>query len=159
MAEDPDRLRERCRAALDRARERTRVLTDAPDAELTAQHSTLMSPLVWDLAHIGNQEDRWLVRAAGGGAPTVARAGREPDEIDDLYDAFRHPRAGRPRLPILGPADARSYGDRVRERALDVLGRTRFDGERLTAAGFVFGMIAQHEQQHDETMLATHQLR
>ncbi len=29
----------------------------------------------------------------------------------------------------------------------------------LVDQGFVFGMIAQHEQQHDETMLATHQLR
>ena len=27
------------------------------------------------------------------------------------------------------------------------------------ADGFAFGMIAQHEQQHDETMLITHQLR
>jgi iron(II)-dependent oxidoreductase len=31
--------------------------------------------------------------------------------------------------------------------------------DRLLAGGFVFGMLAQHEQQHDETMLATHQLR
>ena len=29
----------------------------------------------------------------------------------------------------------------------------------LVADGFAFGMIVQHEQQHDETMLATHQLR
>jgi iron(II)-dependent oxidoreductase len=29
----------------------------------------------------------------------------------------------------------------------------------LVAGGFAFGMVAQHEQQHDETMLATHQLR
>ena len=30
---------------------------------------------------------------------------------------------------------------------------------RLLGNGFAFGMLAQHEQQHDETMLATHQLR
>jgi iron(II)-dependent oxidoreductase len=30
---------------------------------------------------------------------------------------------------------------------------------RLTEAGFAFGMVLQHEQQHAETMLATHQLR
>ena len=29
----------------------------------------------------------------------------------------------------------------------------------LADDGFAFGMLAQHEQQHDETMLATHQLR
>ena len=33
-----------------------------PDAELMAQHSPLMSPLVWDLAHIGNYEELWLLR-------------------------------------------------------------------------------------------------
>jgi iron(II)-dependent oxidoreductase len=47
----------------------------------------------------------------------------------------------------------------VRGRALDVLESTAFHGTRLTEAGFAFGMIAQHEQQHDETMLITHQLR
>ena len=32
-------------------------------------------------------------------------------------------------------------------------------GDPLLSDRFVLGMIAQHEQQHDETMLATHQLR
>src|SRR5690606_33589923 len=35
----------------------------------------------------------------------------------------------------------------------------RLEGDPLVDRGFAFGMIAQHEQQHDETMLATHQLR
>ena len=44
-------------AELERARARTALLTDAvDDAELVRQHSPLMSPLVWDLAHVGNQE-------------------------------------------------------------------------------------------------------
>ena len=34
-----------------------------------------------------------------------------------------------------------------------------FSGAPLVTGGFAFGMIAQHEQQHDETMLITHQLR
>ena len=43
---------------------------------------------------------------------------------------------------------------------LDVLDHVKFDGGReLVDNAFAFGMIAQHEQQHDETMLATHQLR
>ena len=32
-------------------------------------------------------------------------------------------------------------------------------GTRLLGDGFAFGMIAQHEVQHDETMLITHQIR
>ncbi|WP_189083099.1 ergothioneine biosynthesis protein EgtB [Mangrovihabitans endophyticus] len=140
-------------AQLERARARTTVLTDAvDDADLIRQHSPLMSPLVWDLAHVGNQEELWLVRDVGG---------REPlrQDIDKLYDAFRHPRRDRPALPLLGPAEARAYVHEVRDKALDVLDRVRLDERRLVADGFAFGMIVQHEQQHDETMLATHQLR
>ena len=42
------------------------LLAPFDDDFLTAQHSPLMSPLAWDLAHIGNYEDQWLVRALGG---------------------------------------------------------------------------------------------
>jgi iron(II)-dependent oxidoreductase len=138
---------------LDRARERTTGLTAAvDDDDLIRQHSPLMSPLVWDLAHVGNQEELWLVRDVGGREP-VRR------DIDELYDAFKHPRRDRPALPLLNPAEARRYVGQVREKALDVLQRTRFGTAPLVAEGFAFGMIVQHEQQHDETMLATHQLR
>ena len=47
----------------------------------------------------------------------------------------------------------------VRDKVLDVLDRSPLRGRRLVEDGFAFGMIVQHEQQHDETMLATHQLR
>ncbi|WP_406102041.1 ergothioneine biosynthesis protein EgtB [Streptomyces sp. NBC_01003] len=152
-APDPEALRERARTALLTARDRTTLLTSCVEGpELTAQHSPLMSPLVWDLAHIGNQEEQWLLRAVAG------REAMRP-EIDPLYDAFEHPRSERPKLPLLAPEEARGYAAEVRGRALDVLESTPFHGARLTQAGFAFGMIAQHEQQHDETMLITHQLR
>jgi iron(II)-dependent oxidoreductase len=149
----PQALRERIAGELVAARVRTSGLTDCVDeTDLTRQHSPLMSPLVWDLAHIANQEEQWLLRAVGG---------REPmhPEIDPLYDAFEHPRAARPTLPLLPPAEARRYAHEVRGRVLDLLGNAPLAGARLVASGFAFGMIAQHEQQHDETMLITHQLR
>jgi iron(II)-dependent oxidoreductase len=147
-------LRLEIAAQLERARARTALLTDAvDDDDLTRQHSPLMSPLVWDLAHVGNQEELWLVRDVGGRDPVR-------QDIDELYDAFKHARSNRPALPLLSPAEARAYTARVRDKALDVLDRVRFDqGQRLVDGGFAFGMIVQHEQQHDETMLATHQLR
>src|ERR1700722_62089 len=160
-----DALQERIAAELIAARARTTVLTSAVDeADLVKQHSPLMSPLVWDLAHIANQEELWLLRGVGGRDPSHP-------EIDRLYDAFEHPRAERPSLPLLTSAEARRYGHEVRGRVLDLIERARFpeaepDGfgassgsAALTAAGFAFGMVAQHEAQHDETMLATHQLR
>ncbi|GGQ68041.1 ergothioneine biosynthesis protein EgtB [Streptomyces pilosus] len=150
---DAEALRERAVASLITARDRTTLLTSCvEEADLTAQHSPLMSPLVWDLAHIGNQEEQWLLRAVAG------HEAIRP-EIDGLYDAFEHPRAERPGLPLLPPREARRYAADVRGRALDVLEGAAFHGTRLTEAGFAFGMIAQHEQQHDETMLITHQLR
>ncbi|MFF9148600.1 ergothioneine biosynthesis protein EgtB [Streptomyces sp. NPDC014861] len=146
-------LRSRALDALTAARARTALLTDSvEDGELTAQHSPLMSPLVWDLAHIGNQEEQWLWREVAG------REALRP-EIDPLYDAFAHPRSARPSLPLLSPAEARTYAADVRTRVLDVLAGARMEGRPLLDAGFAFGMIAQHEQQHDETMLITHQLR
>ncbi|HJP80393.1 MAG TPA: ergothioneine biosynthesis protein EgtB [Pseudonocardiaceae bacterium] len=153
-----ERLRDTVAENLTRARDRSVVLTDAvDDDELIRQHSKLMSPLVWDLAHIGNQEELWLVRDVGG---------REPlrEDIDNLYDAFQHPRADRPQLPLLGPAEARGYVREVRDKAFDVLEKTPLaafsgGGSALVEHAFAFGMIVQHEQQHDETMLATHQLR
>ncbi|MFF0473604.1 ergothioneine biosynthesis protein EgtB [Streptomyces sp. NPDC004284] len=150
---DPEVLRRRALDALTAARDRTALLTSCvEDGELTAQHSPLMSPLVWDLAHVGNQEEQWLWRAVAG------REALRP-EIDSLYDAFQHPRATRPSLPLLSPGEARVYVADVRLRVLDVLERTPLEGRPLLDAGFAFGMIAQHEQQHDETMLITHQLR
>ncbi|MFI1963341.1 ergothioneine biosynthesis protein EgtB [Streptomyces pathocidini] len=152
---DTEALRRRAADVLTAARERTATLTTCvEEPDLTAQHSPLMSPLVWDLAHIGNQEEQWLLRAVGG------REALRPD-IDPIYDAFEHPRAERPSLPLLAPAEAHGYVAEVRGRVLDVLESARLDGagDPLTGGGFAFGMIAQHEQQHDETMLITHQLR
>jgi iron(II)-dependent oxidoreductase len=161
---------------------RSAAYTDMADGDLVRQHSPLMSPLVWDLAHVGNYEELWLLRALTGAAELLPG-------IDELYDAFRHPRADRPALPLLPPAGARGYVCEVRDRALDVLaaldpavlagpgedgggnGRGRATADpggrpaaadrraRLLAGGFVYGLVVQHEQQHAETMLATHQLR
>ncbi|HEX9968557.1 MAG TPA: SUMF1/EgtB/PvdO family nonheme iron enzyme, partial [Acidimicrobiales bacterium] len=127
------------------ARRRSLDLLDPlADEALTRQHSPLMSPLVWDLAHVGNYEDQWLLRRLG--APGVG------DRWDDIYDAFRHPRRDRPSLPLLGPSQARAYVGDVRERVLDVLDRA------VAVDDFLYGMVVQHEHQHDETMLATLQL-
>ena len=149
----PEHWRSRVAEVLTRARDRSGLLTDAvDDDDLVRQHSPLMSPLVWDLAHVGNQEELWLVRDVGGLAPVR-------QDIDELYDAFRHARADRPSLPLLGPPEARSYVREVRDKVLDVLAHSPLEGRPLLENAFAFGMVAQHEQQHDETMLATHQLR
>ncbi|MDF5752126.1 ergothioneine biosynthesis protein EgtB [Spongiactinospora sp. TRM90649] len=149
---DADRLKERIATQLVAVRDRSLAYTEADDDVLVRQHSALMSPLVWDLAHVGNYEELWVLREAGGITPLRP-------EIDDLYDAFKHPRRDRPSLPILGPGEARQYISGVRGRTLDVLDSLDFTApDPLHHAGFVFGLVIQHEHQHDETMLATLQL-
>jgi iron(II)-dependent oxidoreductase len=145
-------LKERIAAELLAARDRSLAYTEAEDDVLVRQHSALMSPLVWDLAHVGNYEELWVLREVGGITPLRP-------EIDHLYDAFKYPRKDRPTLPILGPAEARDYISGVRGRVLDVLDRIDLDApDPLHRAGFAFGLVIQHEHQHDETMLATLQL-
>ena len=143
-------LKERAAADLEEVRRRSLELLDPlSDDDLVRQHSRLMSPLAWDLAHVGNYEDLWLIRAAGG------KEGVDPS-LDSMYDAFRHPRPDRPSLPLLTPLEARRYIAEVRSRAFDVLSTLPFEsGQPLLADGFVVGLVVQHEHQHDETMLAT----
>ena len=90
--------------ALTEARERTRLLV-APldDATLERQIDPLMSPLVWDLAHIAAYEDLWLVHRHTG-APLLH------PHLRRVRDAARGARAGgtarcagRVGLPARGP--------------------------------------------------------
>jgi iron(II)-dependent oxidoreductase len=128
-------------AALERARETTRGLLEPLNDELlVAQVSPLMSPLVWDLAHIGWFEELWLLRGGDLDEPSLAG-------FDDLYDAFRHERADRSSLPILQPAEARAYLESVRRRALET-----------EPPADMYALVVQHELQHQETMLQALQL-
>ena len=146
-------LKDLVRSHLERARARTdAVLAPFDDDDMERQVSPLMSPLVWDMAHIGHYEELWLVRTLAGDAPTDAG-------FDDLYDAFRHPRRERAELPILRPNAARHYLSNVRARTLDVLDHVDLDdGNPLLQHARVYGMVIQHEHMHIETMLATIQL-
>jgi gamma-glutamyl hercynylcysteine S-oxide synthase len=134
---------------LAKARERTLRLVDFDDAELFRQYDPLMSPLVWDLAHIGWQEELWLLR---GNDPR--RPGMLEPQLERCYDAFLNPRASRVALPLLSPNDARSYVATVRNKALDSLDAMPEDGDE-----FNFGLVVSHENQHDETMLQALNLR
>jgi iron(II)-dependent oxidoreductase len=140
-------------ASLEAARARTLgLLAPVPDAEQRGQVSDLMSPLCWDLAHIGHYEELWLVRQLMGTPPTDPR-------FDDVYDAFKHPRGDRPALDLLDAVGARDFDAAVRARALEVLDEIDLKpDDPLLADGFVYGMVVQHEHQHDETLLATLQL-
>jgi gamma-glutamyl hercynylcysteine S-oxide synthase len=141
--------REKIARELTKARDRTLRLVDFDDAELHRQYDPLMSPLVWDLAHIGQQEELWLLRDGNPEKP-----GMLAPDVERLYDAFVNSRASRVNLPLLPPSDARSYCATVRNKALDALDKLPDDD-----TAFNFGLIVSHENQHDETMLQALNLR
>ena len=97
------------------ARKRTYELIEPLDDEqLNRVYSPILSPLVWDLGHIANFEELWLVQTIGEREPLHGELGR-------FYDAIENPRKTRGELPILRDAELRSYLADVRERTLEVL--------------------------------------
>ena len=141
--------------ALAEARERTLALVEPLDDEqLNRVWSPILSPLAWDLGHIANFEELWLVQRVGGRGPLHGELGR-------FYDAIENPRKIRGELPILRDEELRSYMADVRERTLDVLEGVEVGSDvedPLLRDGFVYEMLLAHELQHNETMLQLLQL-
>ncbi len=111
------------------------------DHDLERQIDPLMSPLVWDLAHIAAYEDLWLVHRRTGGP--LLRA-----DLAATYDAFETPRAVRGEVELLDADGARAYLATARERALAAAATRGVDP-------VIHELVLQHEQQHVETMLQT----
>src|SRR5215212_10076643 len=124
--------------ALDETRQRTLALVEQLDDDVMHQPlDPIMSPLVWDLAHIAAYEDLWAVHRLGG----------EPllhEDLAAIYDAFETPRAVRGRIELLDRAQALEYMDDVRARTLDVLERV--------GPSELHELVIFHELQHTETM-------
>ena len=137
-------------ALLAEARERTLALIGPlGDELLNRTYSELLSPLAWDLGHIANFEELWLVQTVGGLPPLHG-------DLGQYYDAIENPRRDRGELPILHDAELRAYMSEVRERTLEVLeGVDIAPGaeDPLLREGFVYEMLVAHELQHQETML------
>jgi gamma-glutamyl hercynylcysteine S-oxide synthase len=131
------------------ARERTLLLLEPLDDEqLNRVYSPILSPFAWDLGHIANFEELWLVQTIGG---------REPlhGDLARFYDAIENPRKTRGELPILRDAELRAYLEQVRDRTLEVLDEVDMDEaeDPLLRDGFAYEMLIAHEHQHNETML------
>ena len=134
---------------LTEARHRTlRLVEPLTDEQLNRVYSPILSPLIWDLGHIANFEELWLVQRVGNLRPLRGELGR-------FYDAIENPRSLRGELPILRGDELRSHLDQVRERTLEVLDTVRLDAtdDPLLREGFIYEMLISHEHQHTETML------
>ena len=108
------------------------------EADLERQVDPIMSPLVWDLAHIAAYEDLWLVHRFAG------RRLLYP-ELAARYDAFETPRCVRGEIELLDTGGARAYLDEVRGRVIET---TNGNGPDPV----LHEMVLRHELQHTETM-------
>jgi gamma-glutamyl hercynylcysteine S-oxide synthase len=142
------------RSALERTRAETEeLLKPLSDEELVEQVSPLASPLVWELAQIAHFAELWLLRNLYSLEPLG-----EPHE--EVLSAFREQRRPGAPLPTLRPEAVRAYAAEVQERVLDAVDHTDLDYPHpLLRRGFVFGLVIQHEVQHQEAILQTLQLR
>src|SRR5215210_4274187 len=114
-------------------RARTLALVDHLEpGDLERVLDPLMSPLVWDLAHIAAYEDLWLCHRHGG-------LSLLHPELSAMYDAFETPRAVRGDLELLDTAGALGYLADVRDRSLDVL------AERGETRGELVELVLRHE--------------
>jgi iron(II)-dependent oxidoreductase len=141
-------------AALEFYRDRTKqLIAPLDDDDLHQQYDSIMSPLVWDVGHVGNFEELWLLRELDG------RPAHDP-RYDEIYNPFDNPRWTRGDLVLLDRREAVEYIDEVRGDVLNILRRTPLDREAaLVRDGYVFRMVIQHEAQHQETILQALDLR
>jgi iron(II)-dependent oxidoreductase len=141
-------------ALLADARERTLLLiSPVPESELMNQHNRLMSPVVWDMGHIAHFEELWLVRNLEGPV--------QFGEMPGMFNPFENPRSVRGELALPRLADTLDHMACARRTVLDriVDGDTGKADPQLLAGGYVYRMVAQHEYQHNETILQALQLK
>jgi iron(II)-dependent oxidoreductase len=130
-------------AALYEARRETLALVaHLDDVDLERTLSPIMSPLVWDLAHIAAYEDLWLAHRHAG--LELLR----PD-LAELYDAFETPRSMRGEVELLSAPQARAYLEAVRERVSHAIAHGGIGD------GVLSELVLRHELQHTETMRQT----
>ena len=154
IEEDSHSAAKRAAALLDNARERTLLLVRAVSEEdLRLQHDPLMGPMIWDLGHIAHFEELWLTRNVDGPI--------EFGEMPGTYNPFEHPRRTRGELEFPSVEEMLADLSEVRARVLMRLEHADLsnDAGPLLRDGYVYAMVAQHEDQHGETMLQTLQLK
>jgi iron(II)-dependent oxidoreductase len=149
-----DAVRSELRELLGHVRARTlRLLAPVSDEDAERQHDPLMSPLVWDLGHIAAFESLWLLENITGEIRFA--------EMPGIYNPFEHPRRERGDLDLRSRQALLESMEHARDAVLDRLGAVDLGptAPPLLRDGYVYRMVAQHESQHQETMLQTLQLK
>ena len=155
MSEETDRRldRQAIGARLAAVRERTKLLVSVLDwPTLRSQQIPILSPMVWDLGHIGHFEEEWLAQRLTG-------AEALHDGFAAMFDPLQNPRPTRESLPLPNEEQLGDYLDRVRRRSLRLLEEVATaKAPDLLRHGLVYELVAEHEEQHQETLLQAMQV-
>jgi gamma-glutamyl hercynylcysteine S-oxide synthase len=121
-----------------------RIFDLADESELHQSPGFGYRPLIWHLAHIGVFEAYWLLQKAQGLAA--------PDErYERVFDPIRTPREESKNLPTR--REMEDYLGRVRAGVLSYLEGFDFkESDPLKSDGYLFKLVLEHEQQHQETL-------
>ena len=149
-SQGPD-LASRLAGELLSARFQTLAIVEAlSDEQLAEQVTPILSPIAWDLGHMAEFEELWLVRAVDAVSNNATPSG----QLETIYDAARTPRAERGALELPDRLELLRRLRLVRREARARLRILDFDDPPpLLADGFVYRMLSQHEAQHQETIL------
>ncbi|HEX6184526.1 MAG TPA: SUMF1/EgtB/PvdO family nonheme iron enzyme [Pyrinomonadaceae bacterium] len=140
-----DRQAEQLARMLDETRAVTlRIFDLADEAKLHQSPGFGYRPLMWHLAHIGVFEAYWLLQKAQG-LPA-------PDErYERVFDPIQTPREESKNLPTR--REMEDYLGRVRAGVLEYLEGFDFrESDPLKSDGYLFKLVLEHEQQHQETL-------
>ncbi len=101
-------------------------------------------PVIWHLAHIGVFEAYWILqKLRGEGAPD--------ERYERLFDPIKTPREESKDLP--SRREMEEFLASVRRRALACLADVSFDdSDPLLRDAYIFHLVLEHEQQHQETL-------
>ncbi|HEX8845240.1 MAG TPA: ergothioneine biosynthesis protein EgtB [Pyrinomonadaceae bacterium] len=135
-----------------RTRRETRALFDLARAKESLRESPGFGfrPIIWHLAHIGVFEAYWLLQ----------KLSQEPapdERYERIFDPIKTPREDSRNLPTR--AEMEHYLSGVRSRVLKNLSKIKFDeSDPLLRDAYVFRLVLEHEEQHQETLLYLLQL-
>jgi iron(II)-dependent oxidoreductase len=131
---------------MERTRARTLALFDlAREEDLHVSPGYGFRPIIWHLAHIGVFEGYWLLQKLKGEDAPDARYER-------IFDPISTPREDSKNLPTR--REMEDYLARVRLRVLKILDEAELDETKdpLLRGAYVFRLVLEHEQQHQETL-------
>jgi gamma-glutamyl hercynylcysteine S-oxide synthase len=146
-----ERKAEEIAREMERTRARTLALFDmAREEDLHESPGFGFRPIIWHLAHIGVFEAYWLLQKL--------RNEDAPDErYQRIFDPISTPREESRNLP--SRREMENYLASVRERSLRHLGKAQFEeSDPLLRDAYIFRLVLEHEQQHQETLAYLFQL-